>query len=161
KRLELLFVGNGFARKGLSFLLESCKLLKTDFHLSIVGADKNSIAFQKQAAPLKDKVTFFGAVSNVRPFYQKCDALIVPTLYDPFANVTVEALAMGLFVISSQYNGAHEILTPQTGEMIEDLTDPESILSSLQKACERPKTIPSALLQRESVKHLQFENQLG
>ena len=45
------------------------------------------------------------------PFYQMADALVIPSFYDPFANVTVEALAMGLFVLSSKHNGGPEILT--------------------------------------------------
>jgi UDP-glucose:(heptosyl)LPS alpha-1,3-glucosyltransferase len=42
--------------------------------------------------------------------YAAADVFILPTLYDPFANVTLEALAAGLPVITSAQNGASEIL---------------------------------------------------
>ena len=59
---------------------------------------------------IQRRVTFFGPQKEIRPFYQFADALVIPSFYDPFANVTVEALAMGLFVVSSKSNGGHEIL---------------------------------------------------
>jgi UDP-glucose:(heptosyl)LPS alpha-1,3-glucosyltransferase len=43
--------------------------------------------------------------------YAAADVFLLPTLYDPFANVTLEALAAGLPVITSAQNGASEILT--------------------------------------------------
>jgi UDP-glucose:(heptosyl)LPS alpha-1,3-glucosyltransferase len=42
--------------------------------------------------------------------YAAADVFLLPTLYDPFANVTLEALAAGLPVITSAQNGASEIL---------------------------------------------------
>lgn len=43
--------------------------------------------------------------------YAAADLFLLPTLYDPFANVTLEAMAAGLPVITTLANGAHEILT--------------------------------------------------
>ncbi len=42
--------------------------------------------------------------------YAAADVFLLPTLYDPFANVTLEALAAGLPVITSAQNGASEII---------------------------------------------------
>ena len=42
-----------------------------------------------------------GYPDNVLKFYKIADCLVIPSFYDPFANVTVEALAMGVFVITS------------------------------------------------------------
>ena len=81
--------------------------------------------------------------------------------YDPFANVTVEALCMGVFVVSSKTNGGHEILQPENGTIIDSLHDPESIAAALEYAMAHPKTDLSARQIRESVKHLDFENQLS
>jgi len=43
--------------------------------------------------------------------YAAADVFLLPTLFDPFANVTLEALAAGLPVITSAQNGASEIIT--------------------------------------------------
>ncbi len=43
--------------------------------------------------------------------YAAADVFLLPTLYDPFANVTLEALAAGLPVLTTRHNGGAEILT--------------------------------------------------
>jgi UDP-glucose:(heptosyl)LPS alpha-1,3-glucosyltransferase len=153
-RLELLFVGHNFERKGLLPLLHALHDLKRrDFHLSVVGTDKN-IDFYKRTCEtldLKNHVTFYGAQENSRPFYQKADVLVIPSIYDPFANVTVEALAMGLFVVSSNTNGGHEVLTPESGFIG---------LENLVQAFDHPKTLASAKAIRNSVQYLDYSSQL-
>ncbi len=157
---HFLFVGNGYLRKGLKVLLEALsRMLTKDFKLSVVGKDNQMEWFQAFATKLglKEKVHFYGAVENMIPFYQAADALVIPSFYDPFANVTIEALAMGLFVVSSKFNGGHEVLSTTNGLVIENLLDIESIRDSLEEclvSCFCPKQI------RQSVAHLDFSNQL-
>jgi len=160
---HFLFIGNGYLRKGLGLILEAFSLIKSlDFHLSVVGKDKQIPHFQKliEKLSLTKKVTLYGPQKEVLPFYQKADALVIPSLYDPFANVTVEALAMGLFVVSSAYNGGKEVLTPETGVIIEDLLSPESVASALKKTLDHPKTVQSAERIRNSIQQLDFSRQL-
>lgn len=160
--LHLLFIGNGYKRKGLDQLLEALAIWRfRDFHLSVVGKEKNIEQYRSKLARLglEKRVRLFGPQKDVLPFYQLADALAIPSFYDPFANVTVEALAMGLFVISSKTNGGHEILTQQNGSVIENLLDPESIASSLDLAL--PKTPASASAIRGTVSHLDFSRQLA
>lgn len=159
---QFLFVGNGYERKGLFSLLEGLSLLKTrDYHLSILGKEKNMTLFKRKVKDLRidSHVTFFGP-QNPLPFYKIADCLVVPSVYDPFANVTIEALAMGLFVISSKYNGGKEILNEETGKVIDNLFDPESICHALQIALQRPKTWISSEGIRSSVKKFDFSLQL-
>jgi UDP-glucose:(heptosyl)LPS alpha-1,3-glucosyltransferase len=160
---HFLFIGNGYLRKGLGQLLLGLRELKTrDFHLSVIGKDNRWTEFQALAEKyqLKNHVTFFGHQKDIRPFYQLADALVIPSFYDPFANVTVEALAMGLFVVSSKSNGGHEILTSENGCVIEDLTDPASIREALSCALLHPKTLESSFAIRKAVRHLDFSLQI-
>lgn len=160
---QFLFVGNDYKRKGLPFLLQGlAKLRHTSFRLTVVGHDKKISHFQQMASELglKEKVFFLGAQKEMIPFYQMADVLVIPSVYDPFANVTVEALAMGLFVVSSRYNGGQEVLQNFSGTMIEDLTSAESVASALKIAFTHPKTEKSARKIRESVKELDFPIQL-
>jgi UDP-glucose:(heptosyl)LPS alpha-1,3-glucosyltransferase len=162
-RIQLLFIGNGYARKGLKPLLFALAHLKErDFHLSILGKEHriNHYRALAHSLNLSQHVTFFGPRSDIRTFYQIADILIIPSLYDPFANVTVEALAMGLFVISSEGNGGHEILTPNTGSTIRNLHDPDQF-ATLLHASFRKKTMVSSYQIRQSVKYLDFSVQLS
>jgi len=162
ERYEFLFVGHNFKRKGLDRLLQGLAQLKgTDFHLSVVGEDKERDRYEHLAQTLGLNVTFHGSQNEVCPFYQKADCLVIPSLYDPFANVTIEALAMGLFVISSKTNGGSEILTSQNGTLIEDLSSPEAMAQALRIALKHPKTLESAQETRHGVKSMDFSLQLG
>ncbi len=160
---HFLFIGNGFKRKGLLFLLKALSLLPfKDFHLSVVGKDKHLKRFVMMThfLNLKNQVTFFGKRSDVRIFYQYADCLVIPSLYDPFANVTVEALAMGLYVITSPFNGGHEVITKESGLLIENLKDPKIFGATLMEAISHPKTKRSSQNIRNSIKHLDFSYQL-
>jgi UDP-glucose:(heptosyl)LPS alpha-1,3-glucosyltransferase len=82
-------------------------------------------------------------------------------LYDPFANVTVEALAMGLWVLSSRRNGGSEVLTAAAGEVVEAIENPQEMAEALDRATEHPKGIESAQTIRQSVSHLDFRLRLN
>lgn len=159
---RFLFVGQGFKRKGLSFLLQALSLIKEEYHLDVVGKDKDLGGYQDQCVRLgiNKKVTFWGAQKDIPPFYQRADCLVIPSIYDPFANVTTEALAMGLFVISSAFNGGCEVLTEENGRVIEKLGDAESLKKCLEEALKRPKSALSAEKIRNSIQGLDFSSQL-
>ena len=161
---HFLFVGHGYKRKGLDLLLRALSQLpKEDVFLSVVGKDKRMEWYQSYADQLGigDRVRFFGPQQDSRPFYQLADSLVIPSFYDPFANVTVEALAMGLFVVSSKNNGGHEILDEKNGAVIENLLDPEEVASALENSLAHRKTKESARFARLSVAHLDFSKQLN
>jgi UDP-glucose:(heptosyl)LPS alpha-1,3-glucosyltransferase len=158
-----LFIGNGYSRKGLKVLLDAFVFVKKkDFHLLVVGRDKNLKKFQEYANFLKmeKKVSFFGERRDIANFYKLSDCLVIPSFYDPFANVTLEALAMGLFVVSSKENGASEILNEKNGIVLESL-EPKEIAFSLKEAFRFKKSVEGAKGIRNSVRHLNFSNQLN
>ncbi len=160
---QFLFIGHNFLRKGLEKLLYALAFMKKeDFQLSVVGKEKNLPFFLSLSRKLgiSSKVFFLGQQENSLPFYQMADALVVPSLYDPFANVTLEALAMGLFVLSSRHNGGHEILTSEKGAILNDLNDPALFAEELKKTLTKRKTPESASRIRESVAYLDFSHQL-
>lgn len=160
---HFLFIGNGYKRKGLDILLQALSLInREDFHLSIIGKDKQLPDYILKAKKwgLSSKVSFYGQRPDVKKFYQLCDCLVIPSFYDPFANVTVEALAMGLYVISSKSNGGHEILTRDNGVIVDALqNDPYPLSQILKQTLSIPKTWIHSQNIRDSVKHLDFSHQ--
>jgi len=160
---RFLFVGNGYLRKGLGFILPGlARLNKSEWQLTIVGKDKNEGYFKNKVKRLgiSENVHFCGAQNDLIPFYQKADVLLIPSLYDPFANVTLEALAMGLFVVTSPFNGGKEILTPTMGHIIDDLFDPDATHVSLQRALKVATDKRGCEQRREAIAHLDFSQQL-
>jgi len=160
---QFLFIGHNYRRKGLDKLLLALALLKEkDFQLSVIGKEKN-LPFYRQKANslgLSKKVFFFGPSPDILTFYQSADALVIPSLYDPFANVTVEALAMGLFVLSSKTNGGHEVLNTHSGIVVENIHDITCFADALRTAMKRPKTASQAQRIRSMTRPLDFSSQL-
>lgn len=161
-QIHFLFVGNNFERKGLTPLLNALRELKNkSFHLSVIGKDKRLSKYQSLcfSLGLEKKVTFWGPQKDLLPFYKSADCLVLPTFYDPFANVTVEALAMGLFVITSDFNGGSEVLTKETGRVL--LNFKEDLVRSLEKVFLLSMDYEKKLMIRKSIAHLDLNSQLN
>ena len=150
-----LFIGNGYKRKGLSQILLALVGIK-NARLLVVGKDNDAMKYQLEAQKLRLNVEFFGPQKDAIPFYQQADALLIPAFYEPFGNVTVEALAMGLKVVASKTTGSSEILTKNTGFIIDNLLSIDSVRDSLLQAMNHPKTLATALPVRQSIQHLDY-----
>ncbi|MRT14036.1 glycosyltransferase [Enterobacteriaceae bacterium RIT711] len=123
--VALVFVGSGFERKGLASAIRA--IANTDRYLVVVGQDKADKQYQELAQSLgcQNRVRFMGMQKNTLPFYQAADGLLLPTLYDPFPNVILEAMACGLPVITSHTcGGAEFITTGQNGYVCDALDIP-------------------------------------
>lgn len=131
----LLFVGSGFKRKGVPAVLKALPLLASPAHLIVVGKERLS-PYQRLAGQLgvDSAVTFTGPISDVAPYYMGADLFVFPTIYEPFSNVCIEAMAAGLPVVTSRMNGASEvILEGENGFMIEDPLDSSEIAAKIDR----------------------------
>lgn len=59
---------------------------------------------------IDNKVVFRGAEKNMKELYSISDVFVLPTIYDPFSNATLEAMASGLPVVTTSCNGASELI---------------------------------------------------
>ncbi len=120
----LAFVGSGFLRKGLSIALQAI-VPHAPLYLTVAGYDKGMARYRRQAEDLgvAARVRYLGAVADVRPVYGAADAFLLPSLYDPFPNACLEALAAGLPVFTSPTCGAAEWLTPRASGWVVDALD--------------------------------------
>jgi UDP-glucose:(heptosyl)LPS alpha-1,3-glucosyltransferase len=110
----VLFVGSGFRRKGLAWLLEAFgQVADPKARLWVVGRDRSRRHERlAQRLGVGERVRFWGAQADPAPFYQAAAVLALPTLYDPCSNVVLEALGCGTPVITTDANGAAQFLIP-------------------------------------------------
>lgn len=128
--LVLLFVGSGFERKGLSGFLKGVAWAfsrhpKMPLKLIVAGkGNPRPYLALAHTLDLHERVRFVGAWATIEELYAATDALVLPTLYDSFANVTLEAGAAGLPILTSRHNGASELIEDgQSGLIVNDPTD--------------------------------------
>ncbi len=70
--------------------------------------------------------------------YAAADVFLFPTLYDPFANVTLEAMAAGLPVITTRSNGAAQVIeTGRNGLVVNDAFQIDDMVQHLRQLQDR------------------------
>jgi UDP-glucose:(heptosyl)LPS alpha-1,3-glucosyltransferase len=102
--IAVLFVGSGWERKGLRFAIkaiETCPDPK--LRLFVAGCGNR----RRYKSP---RAHFLGTVVDLPRVYAAADIFVLPTIYDPFSNACLEALACGLPVITTRDNGFSEII---------------------------------------------------
>lgn len=153
----LLYVGSGFARKGVATLLDALALMqRKGVQLLVLGRDRHHRRFVARAARLgvAERVHFVGGVQDVRPYCGAADAFVLPTLYDPFPNAALEALACGLPIVTSRTCGAAELVTQGRNGFVCDALDAAALAYCLDDICMPGAADAMREAARASVAHL-------
>jgi UDP-glucose:(heptosyl)LPS alpha-1,3-glucosyltransferase len=131
----VLHVGSGFERKGVGTLLEAIARAGSPRFAVIVGKDKRlrDHVAQARRLGLGERVRFVGSVSDVRPYYAAADCFVLATLYDPFPNAALEAMACGLPVVTTPTCGAAEIVREGESGFVRDALDVTGIAAVLDR----------------------------
>ncbi len=130
-----VMVGSGFERKGVGPALRALRDC-SDAALVVVGDDKHRVRYEADATRLgvAGRVRFVGSVMDPLPYYAMADILLAPTLYDPFPNAVLEALACGLPVIATDACGAAEILEEDISGWVVPAGEHEALTVAMQIA---------------------------
>jgi UDP-glucose:(heptosyl)LPS alpha-1,3-glucosyltransferase len=114
--LAVLFVGQNFKRKGLRVLVEAAgHLARRGFSFQILVAGGN----ERQARPFvplarrlgcERQIRFLGAQNRIEELYAGADVFCLPTFYDSFGMVALEAMACGVPPIVSRFGGVSEVV---------------------------------------------------
>lgn len=137
----ILFVGRFEENKGLNILLQSLDILKNKFPLTasricllVAGGDDlsllpNQISSEKQkyldfieTNGLTSLVRFIGPIKHedLASYFRSASVTIVPSFYESFGLVAVEAMASGCPVIASRTGGlADNVINGKTGLLVE------------------------------------------
>jgi UDP-glucose:(heptosyl)LPS alpha-1,3-glucosyltransferase len=134
----LLFAGNNFRLKGLETLIRALALLSRDlpqkeFRLLVAGRGRPG-RFRRLAKRLgvSGKVSFLGPVTGMEAYYGAADIYVHPTFYDSCSLTVLEALASGLPVVTSRFNGASDvILSDDGGRVIDDPADADELAAAI------------------------------
>ncbi|WP_418248678.1 glycosyltransferase [Dialister succinatiphilus] len=132
--INLLFVGRFDAPKGIDYLLEHfSKCKRKDIHLFVIG---DNVVGDSEKIPMIDteKVTFCGWIPHDKldGYYKSCDAVIMPSRWEAFGLVGVEAMKYGKPIIVSNRGALPELVKDGENGYIFDFEHPESLIHILE-----------------------------
>jgi UDP-glucose:(heptosyl)LPS alpha-1,3-glucosyltransferase len=159
-----LFVAINYRLKGLEPLLRAVARMPAPkagkaFRLVVAG-DPRTTGYERLARRLgvADRVHFIGLCREMRNCYFAADFLVHPTFYDPCSLVVLEALACGLPVITSRFNGASELLTPpQEGYVVADPHDANHLAWCMTQLLDSARRAACGLAARKTAAHWTFD----
>lgn len=126
----LLSVGNLVALKGHDRIIESLSELP-GAHLFIAGSGPDAEALQKLAKvnKMEDRVRLLGPLpqETLREYYGACDALVLASSREGWANVLLEAMACGTPVVASRVGGTPEVVSSPAAGVLMASNTPEGI----------------------------------
>ncbi|MEL3908997.1 MAG: glycosyltransferase family 4 protein, partial [Treponemataceae bacterium] len=134
---KILYVGNYTKRKGFEILIEAASLLIADnIHITC-----SVIALQEPPFEIKQKIKvkklekfflFLPPTKNVMEVMIEHDLVVVPSLFDSYPNVIMEALHTGTPVLASNCSGMPYMLPAQ--DLLFEAGNPASLAEKI-KVC--------------------------
>lgn len=115
-----LFVGMNFEVKNLDLVIQGLAGLAVESgepaaRLLVVGrGNQEKYTEQARRAGVADRVVFAGEQREVERYFLASDIFVMPSVYDTFGLVVLEAMAAALPVIISENVGAKDIVIPGT-----------------------------------------------
>ena len=148
-------VGRLVPSKGHESLVETLSTVNgvTPLRLLLIGDGplRSKISSRARELGVGDKIDFTGSISNPHKYAVKCDILICSSLFEGFSNSLLEALALGLPIVSTDHNfGASEIIEDGRSGILVPVGNPEKMAEAVLKLL-RDKTL-AAEMAREAKK---------
>lgn len=147
----ILAVGRLLEKKGLSYLLCACRILKErgyDFTCRIVGdgPQRQMLEAEIRELDLSNRVELWEAASHkqVIEMYQQATIAVLPCIIskngdrDGIPNVLVEALYLGVPVVSTPISGIPELITSEVNGLLVPPQDSTALAASLARLLDDP-----------------------
>lgn len=163
----LLYVGRFDPLKGLNTLLEAMTYLRHHprIRLVVVGGDGDqspeyqALAEKTERLAIEGKVMFEGRIDqhNLPPYYNAADVLVMPSRYESFGMVGLEALACGIPVVSTPVGAVDSLIRKARAGCIVSDPSPRSLADGIQSII-NDRSIPAADVIRQSILGYSWSN---
>ena len=136
--LKIISVGRCHWKKGYTFALDAMVLLKKNnvqFHYTIIasGRDRENILYQIHDQNLKDCVSFINGLphEDVIKKVTESDLFLLSSLEEGISNAVLEAMALGIPVISTDCGGMGEVIINKKNGFLVSLWDSGSMVDAI------------------------------
>ena len=157
----LLYVGRFEPLKGLDILLQALACLKSSdrLRLVIVGGDGKcnhgqlSLRHKTRELGISEKCLFTGPIEQKKlpPYYNSADALVIPSRYESFGLVGLEALACGRPVISTPVGAMEDLLRNAPAVRVISKISPQSLAGEIQSLIADRSLPPAAEIRKSAL----------
>ncbi len=155
--LKILYAGKITQRKGIKYLLEAVQMMGKAVELHLIGGIQGDGHALKR---YKGSYIHHPAVSQQELFrrYQEYDVFVLPTLFEGFGLVILEAMAAGLPVITTPHSIGPDLIVQDKNGYIVPIRDVEAIKAALECILKKD---PEALLEmkiqaRKAAEHMDW-----
>ena len=140
----LLFIGRPAHCKGLHVLLDAMPLMLSSHphvHLVVAGQDSLDLQSEINARELTSHVSLLGYIADTQRncLLQAADAAVIPSLYEPFGIVALEAMAAGCPVVASKVGGLAEVIDHEETGLTVMPDNPNSIAWAVDHLISHPE----------------------
>lgn len=140
--MRLIFAGRLVAQKNVALAIRALAALPDDFSLTIVGdgPDRGRLEGMTRRLGLERRVAFTGLVADIRPHLEASDLFVLPSRFEGYPAVMIEALAAGLPVVATPSSPAmDEILVDRSFGRIAP-ADPIALATAIMayEGCDGP-----------------------
>ena len=161
--LHIISVGRCHWIKGYTFVLDAMSILrkeKVDFNYTIIagGRDQENILYQIHDLGLNECVSFINdelSHDEVLKKVSECDLFLLPSLEEGISNAVIEAMALGLPVISTDCGGMGEVIRNSENGFLVPVRDSESMAKAIQNFIDLDEMKKNNIIfnARETIKH--------
>jgi len=160
--LKIISVGRCHWKKGYTFALDAMAILKeknTNFHYTIiaVGKDEENILYQINDLGLKKNVTFINGLQHKEVIKQVSNSnlFLLSSVEEGISNAVLEAMALGIPVISTDCGGMGEVIRNSENGFIVPIRDTAAMAGTIQKFIDLDKTYKINIIKnaRETIIH--------
>ena len=148
-RLNVLWIGRLEPQKDVGLALETIAALKVmrDCHLTILGDGSERVRIAQAHATLP--LSHVADAPDIAPYLAAADVLLITSRYEGGPAVAIEALAMGVPVVTTDCSHLlHEVMTvPQAGHVVASRA-PQALAEALSAVADAPRQDLRALTDR-------------
>ncbi|MBD8078964.1 glycosyltransferase family 4 protein [Cellulosimicrobium arenosum] len=151
----LAFVGHEFARKGLPLVVDALERLDEHTHLVVAGGTQDMVRGLRsdvRARGLADRVHLLGSTPDPRPVLHAADALVLPSAYESYGLVVLEALACGVPVVATPVGCVPDVVVDGASGYVV-AADAEEIATAVRDLAARDRTLLAAASRAAAEQH--------
>lgn len=130
----VIFIGRLVPQKGVEYLIRAIPLIVrnhrgTKFLIAGDGWSRSHLESMAAATGYGNKIRFLGFITDSErvELLMSADALVIPSIYEPFGIVALEGMAAGVPIVASNVGGLSEIVEHDRTGMLAYSENPESI----------------------------------